>query len=58
MPIDKRERHKWIIDNDGNKKCSKCGSIIRASIKKNWGKNKYIESGEPVNFYPRCNKER
>ena len=52
----KSEKHKWVIDENGNKVCSKCDSSINKSRQ---GFAKYRERDEfgvieSVNWYPRC----
>lgn len=47
-------RHKWILDDNGNKKCEKCESRINLN---KIGFPRYYEGGctmDYVNWYPRC----
>lgn len=53
------KRHKWVIHENGDKTCKDCESLIRANIKANFGKVKYIETNKDgtwkaVSYYPRC----
>lgn len=50
-----KNRHKWILQEDGTKICCKCQSRIQNKA----GFIKYFEVdswgvGESVNWYPRC----